>query len=141
MVDLPVSLKDDERKADDGKDVLQIFRGVNSPEIQPLGKEFTSRLTGFLESGDIKVDISQREGEKKKADSQGMTEADYGFSHPAASRPQRTVWIPRDTLGLSKDEVEGCRAAGVDAECRDAEMNEKGKVDVSGSPPDEVRQE
>ncbi|KAJ8482889.1 hypothetical protein ONZ45_g14798 [Pleurotus djamor] len=94
-----------------------------------------------VRDGDIKVDISQREGEKKKADSQGMTEADYGFSHPAASRPQRTVWIPRDTLGLSKDEVEGCRAAGVDAESRDAEMNEKGKVDVSGSPPDEVRQE
>lgn len=70
-----------------------------------------------------------------------MTEEDYGFAHPAASRPQRTVWLPRDTLGLAEEEERGCRDAGVDVSLADATMNEKGKVDISGSPPDLIKEE
>lgn len=61
--------------------------------------------------------------------------AKYGFAHPAASRPQRTVWIPTDELGLSQREVEETRKAGVDVSSRDTVMNHKGNVDVSGAPP------
>ncbi|RDB30694.1 Uncharacterized protein RSN1 [Hypsizygus marmoreus] len=60
----------------------------------------------------------------------------FGFAHPAASRPQRTVWLPRDTLGLAEEEEKGCRDAGVDVSTEGATMNEKGKVDISGAPPD-----
>ncbi|TFK34488.1 hypothetical protein BDQ12DRAFT_689686 [Crucibulum laeve] len=66
------------------------------------------------------------------------TEEDYGFAHPAASRPQRTVWIPTDELGLSADEKAACRAAGVDTSARNAVMDAKGKVDITGGPPDMV---
>ncbi|KDQ31952.1 hypothetical protein PLEOSDRAFT_1074367 [Pleurotus ostreatus PC15] len=90
---------------------------------------------------DIKADISKKERGMEKSDSRGLTEEDYGFSHPAATRPQRTIWIPQDTLGLGEEEVAGCRDAGVDADCTDAQMNEKGKVDISGSPPDQIKEE
>jgi calcium permeable stress-gated cation channel len=61
--------------------------------------------------------------------------AKYGFAHPAASRPQRTIWIPTDEMGLSQREVEETRRAGVDVSSRDALMNHKGNVDVAGAPP------
>ncbi|KAF9259050.1 DUF221-domain-containing protein [Marasmius fiardii PR-910] len=77
--------------------------------------------------------------------SQTSSEQAYGFAHPAASRPQPTIWIPRDATlgGMSEEEVRACEAEGVDALCGNgAVMNEKGKVDVllgpegEGGPPD-----
>ncbi|KAG5638302.1 hypothetical protein H0H81_000827 [Sphagnurus paluster] len=65
-----------------------------------------------------------------------QSEDDYGFAHPAVSRPQRTIWLPKDTLGLAEEEERGCRDAGLDVSIQDAEMNEKGHVDITGAPPD-----
>ncbi|KAJ3734584.1 hypothetical protein DFJ43DRAFT_1063453 [Lentinula guzmanii] len=67
-------------------------------------------------------------------------EDSYGFAHPAASRPQRTVWIPKDQLGLAVEEEKACRERGIDVSTKDAEMNEKGKVNLTGDgqPPDLV---
>ena len=65
-------------------------------------------------------------------------EASYGFLHPAASRPQRTVWIPRDVLGGYVVEERECREAGVRVGYERADMDEKGRVGVSGGPPDLV---
>ncbi|KAJ7185579.1 hypothetical protein C8R46DRAFT_1172224 [Mycena filopes] len=66
------------------------------------------------------------------------SEEEYGFAHPAASRPQRIVWFPRDRLGLAEEEERACMEVGVEASTKDAEMSEKGKVDISGAPPDLV---
>jgi hypothetical protein len=66
------------------------------------------------------------------------SEEEYGFAHPAASRPQRIVWFPRDRAGFSEEEVSACEKAGVHVSTKDAELNEKGKVDISGPPPDLV---
>ncbi|KIK55038.1 hypothetical protein GYMLUDRAFT_249051 [Collybiopsis luxurians FD-317 M1] len=69
-------------------------------------------------------------------------EEEYGFAHPAVSRPQRTVWIPKDQLGLAEEEERACLEKGIDVSTRDAEMNEKGKVELTGDgqPPDLVRE-
>jgi hypothetical protein len=61
---------------------------------------------------------------------------EFGFAHPAISRPPRTVWLPKDALGLSAEEEKGCREAGVNASVSNATMDEKGKVDITGAPPD-----
>jgi len=60
----------------------------------------------------------------------------YGFAHPAVSRPQRVVWIPKDTLGLTEEEVKGCKEAKVKVGFRNAKLDETGKVDIDGGPPD-----
>jgi hypothetical protein len=62
---------------------------------------------------------------------------DYGFAHPAASRPQRTVWMANDTLGLSAEEVAAIRERGIDVSTADAKMDAKGNVTIQGPPPDE----
>ncbi|THU93637.1 DUF221-domain-containing protein [Dendrothele bispora CBS 962.96] len=56
-------------------------------------------------------------------------EEEYGFAHPAASRPQRTIWIPKDQLGLGEEEERANLEMGIDA-----------SVDLSGEgqPPDLV---
>ncbi|OJA10645.1 hypothetical protein AZE42_04527 [Rhizopogon vesiculosus] len=61
---------------------------------------------------------------------------DYGFAHPAVSRPQRIVWIPDDSLGLGREEVQANKDAGVKATTQNARMDEGGKVDVTGPPVD-----
>ena len=69
-------------------------------------------------------------------------EQTYGFYHPAASRPQRTVWIPQDEFGVSRAELKGCTEMGVRASSANgyAEIVDrrkaKVKVDVKGGPPD-----
>ncbi|KXN81695.1 hypothetical protein AN958_03942, partial [Leucoagaricus sp. SymC.cos] len=74
--------------------------------------------------------------DKAKADNgdaaarQEAEETEFGFAHPAISRSQRIIWIPRDTLGLGQEELTGCEEMGVSATIEGAVMNEKGKVDV-----------
>ena len=60
----------------------------------------------------------------------------YGFAHPAVSRPQRIVWVPKDTLGLTEEEVRGCEEAKVRVSFVNANLDETGKVDIDGGPPD-----
>ncbi|TNY20875.1 hypothetical protein DMC30DRAFT_396414 [Rhodotorula diobovata] len=59
------------------------------------------------------------------------------FDHPATYQDYPTVWIPKDPAGLYRDELEGSQAAGVDVSAEGARMDEKAKVDIDRSPPDE----
>jgi hypothetical protein len=61
---------------------------------------------------------------------------DYGFAQPAACRPQRIIWIPDDSLGLGREEVQTNKESGVKATTQNAKMDEHGKVDVTGPPVD-----
>ncbi|KAH7922752.1 DUF221-domain-containing protein [Leucogyrophana mollusca] len=61
---------------------------------------------------------------------------DYGFAHPATSRPQRIVWIPNDDLGLGREEVAANRGAGVLASTEGATMDAKKQVSIDAPPPD-----
>lgn len=63
-------------------------------------------------------------------------EENYGFAHPAASRPQRTVWIPKDEFGLAEEEERACREMGVAVSDAHTTIDAKGNVDVTGGPPD-----
>jgi len=95
------------------------------------------------------VGYEEKKDEPKRPESTKLSERPvprandyYGFSHPAASRPQRTVWIPKDHLGLSEEEERACWDKGIDISTKDAEMNEKGEVELTGDsqPPDMVRE-
>jgi len=59
-----------------------------------------------------------------------------GFLHPAVARLPRTVWLPNDAHGLAQAEEKACREVGICASSDNATMDEKGKVHVSGRPPD-----
>ncbi|BGP48047.1 phosphate metabolism protein 7 [Rhodotorula kratochvilovae] len=59
------------------------------------------------------------------------------FDHPAIYKDYPTVWLPKDPQGLYRDELEGSQAAGVDVSAEGARMDDKGKVDIDRSPPNE----
>ncbi|KIM67290.1 hypothetical protein SCLCIDRAFT_1210323 [Scleroderma citrinum Foug A] len=78
-------------------------------------------------------------------------DVDYGFAHPALSRPQRVVWIPTDLdawasastgerhgarRGLGGAEVEANLALGILATNEGAMMDEKGNVEILAAPVD-----
>jgi hypothetical protein len=60
------------------------------------------------------------------------------FTHPVLRAPRPCVWIPRDDLGISDDEVRRTRAFSdhVDIENRGAAYDQKLKVVVDEPPPD-----
>jgi calcium permeable stress-gated cation channel len=117
-----------------------------SPSIaqQDVGEEaapLTGKSSMSIEEPDRELKPKDKAPASPDALAKAKTEDDYGFAHPATSRPQRTVWLPKDTLGLGAEEVRACRDAGVEASMKDAVMNEKGKVDISGVPPDVISEE
>jgi calcium permeable stress-gated cation channel len=83
------------------------------------------KSTNGKEVADDETDMKPRE------------QPDYGFAHPAVSRPQRTVWMAKDTLGLSAEEAAANKERGIHASILDAEMDAKGNVTIQGPPPDE----
>ncbi|KAL0068238.1 phosphate metabolism protein 7 [Marasmius tenuissimus] len=123
---------------------------VDTPDDIPLRARGRSTSGSHEEKlGKDREKEKQKEKEVPKA-SETSPEQAYGFAHPAASRPQRIVWIPRDVDaylgGMGEEEAKACRSEGVEAVCGSgALMNEKGKVDVllgpegEGGPPDLVR--
>ncbi|PFH49884.1 hypothetical protein AMATHDRAFT_75949 [Amanita thiersii Skay4041] len=93
-------------------------------------------LSAESEAGDA-PDTANAFATRQETEVEDPEEEAYGFAHPAVSRPQRTIWLPKDAFGLAQEEEKQCREAGVDASVGpDAVMNEKGKVDVSGMPPE-----
>lgn len=65
-------------------------------------------------------------------------EHDYRFPHPAAaSRPQRAVWIARDSLGLAAAEKKANRQRRGDVSSADAMVDGAGMIVIGGPPPDE----
>jgi hypothetical protein len=60
------------------------------------------------------------------------------FTHPVLRAPRPCVWIPRDDLGISDDEVRRTRAFSehVDIENKGATFDRKLKVVVNEPPPD-----
>lgn len=76
-------------------------------------------------------------GSREELAAADLEELDLGFAHPAISEAQRTIWLPNDALGLAEVEQRGCQEAGVDASVGpNATMDDNGKVDVTGSPPE-----
>ncbi|KAJ7266968.1 hypothetical protein B0H12DRAFT_1179433 [Mycena haematopus] len=111
-----------------------------APEVHEMTETTGARRTDTKRASSVHEN-EEYEGltERQKVGNRAArikSEEEYGFSHPAASRPQRIVWFPRDRLGIAEEEELGCREAGVDCSVKDADMNDKGKVDISGAPPD-----
>ena len=92
---------------------------------------------GSSDKGSSDYHFVSNSADSKSREQPESEEDAYGFAHPAVSRPQRTIWLPRDALGLAGEEERECKDAGVDASVGpDATMDEKGKVDVTGYPPE-----
>jgi hypothetical protein len=66
-------------------------------------------------------------------------EGPTNFSHPAAVEEQRIIWLPRDRLGLVHDLGRDLDSRGILHSTEGAEMDDKGHVNVTTAPPEEVQ--
>lgn len=57
------------------------------------------------------------------------------FNHPASVETQPIVWVASDELGLGRAEVDDMERRGIQASLEKAEMDEKGKIKITGPPP------
>lgn len=71
----------------------------------------------------------------KSVEAEGPTD----FSHPAAVEEQRIVWLPKDRLGLIDEITQDLAVWDVLHSTEGAEMDEKGHVNVSMAPPEDVQ--
>ncbi|KAF9477955.1 DUF221-domain-containing protein [Pholiota conissans] len=101
-----------------------------TPVDQEQVQEPSRSSEGEAEGDD---ELKTKDAADKEAES---LEESYGFAHPAASRSQRAVWIPRDALGLAEEQERECREKGVIVGDVHATMDLAGKVHVKGGPPD-----
>jgi hypothetical protein len=127
LIALPLSLQD---------------RTYTPPVFDPSGKSRVDSPAEAIDSPEQKrpsvssddLDLNKDAPEIPTAQEEEFES--YGFDHPAASRPQRIVWIPKDTLGLTEEEVKGCEEASVRVGFVNANLDEAGKVGIDGGPPD-----
>ncbi|CED82447.1 Uncharacterized conserved protein [Phaffia rhodozyma] len=74
---------------------------------------------------------------KSHEDHSAIHEREDAFTHPAVKTGQQIVWVPRDNLGLGEEAVKEMRRMKIKASHHDTTVSEKGKVDITGPPPDE----
>ena len=118
-------------------DVVPKEEDEDDDEKYPSSPNQKKRSSGSS-SADDEIKLAEQDLKKGGPDVAAQEEEfeSYGFAHPAVSRPQRIVWIPKDTLGLTEEEVKGCEEAKVRIGFRNAKLDETGKVDIDGGPPD-----
>lgn len=107
----------------------------------------TSRTRQSIDTGGVNITINTPRSRQHAQDSDGLepqsgnspgtlaSGAEHGFTHPAASLPQRTIWLPADQLGLHREEEAANHELGIDSRSTDAYMNAKGNVTVEAPPP------
>ena len=71
----------------------------------------------------------------KSVEDEGPTD----FSHPAAVEEQRIIWLPKDRLGLIDEIIQDLSVWDVSHSTDGAEMDDKGHVDVTMAPPEDVQ--
>lgn len=135
---LPLSLADKTYNASD------LNRTEEDLEHEPSGKSVsdprTSHDAAYAENGGL--DPTPVEGKPKDEEAEEDEELhDFtvdgpkDFDHPASVETQRIVWVPDDDLGLGKAEVGDMTTRGIEGSVEKAEMDEKGKVKITGPPP------
>ena len=135
---LPLSLAD---KTYDANNPIQSEDDISPGSSEkPLPDPRTSQDAANAEDGGIKpspVEAKPRDEDAEEDEElhDFNVEGPKDFNHPASVDTQRIIWIPDDELGLGRAEVEDMRKRGVEVSLEKAEMDEKGKIRITGPPP------
>lgn len=135
---LPLSLADKTYNASD------LNRTEEDLEHEPSGKSVSDPRTshdaayaenGGLEPTPVEGKPKDEEAEEDEELHDFTVDGPKDFDHPASVETQRIVWVPDDDLGLGKAEVGDMTTRGIEGSVEKAEMDEKGKVKITGPPP------
>ena len=118
------------------------YGNASSSNQQP--DEVTSPRPDDADDSDRALETSSftdesRSGSPSPSGRPKETEGPTDFSHPAAVEEQRIIWLPRDPLGLIHEIEQDLASQDILYSTEGAEMNDKGHVNVTLAPPEEVR--
>jgi len=108
---------------------------THAPQIPNEKREANPEIIEEQTAADLEAQGAASSDEEP--DMKPREQPDYGFAHPAASRPQQTIWMAKDTAGLYAEETAALRERGIDVSTADAAMDANGHVTIQGPPPDE----
>lgn len=142
---MPKSDESAEIGEEDGDD----FGGDPSPadekKHRPSETDDGTRGTGTKGIPEIEVDTSRIQHNQGPGPSMEYgtsvpvegkrNEGPTDFNHPASIEPQRIIWLPQDPLGVGDREAQRLQEGGVEASTENANMDNRGRVDISGHPP------
>lgn len=137
---LPLSLADKTYGANDLNQSEDDFGPKHEPSGKSTSEPRTSQDVATAENGGLKpVPVEGKPKDEEAEEDEELhdftTDGPKDFDHPASVETQRIVWIPDDELGLGKTEVEDMKRRNVKASLALAEMDEWGKIKISGPPP------
>ncbi|KAJ9093395.1 hypothetical protein QFC21_006425 [Naganishia friedmannii] len=109
--------------------------------ITPRDAESSMRPVQAVDFGgaeaSVPEDKAQLAANKESAGERNREDYDvFAFAHPASKEPQRVIWLPEDELGLAAAEIKDNMSIGIMSTSKDAVLNNKGKVEIFGPPPD-----
>lgn len=85
------------------------------------------------------VPVEAKPKDKEAEEDEDLNDFNTGgpkdFDHPASVETQRVIWVPNDQLGLGRAEVKDMNRRGIEGSLDKAEMDEKGKIKITGPPP------
>ncbi|KAF9653528.1 DUF221-domain-containing protein [Thelephora ganbajun] len=135
---LPLSLADKTYDANQPNQGEEDFEPEPSAESAPGPR--TSQDAGRLESGGVtSIPVEAKPKDKEAEEDEELhdfnIEGPKDFNHPASVETQRIIWVPDDELGIGRVEVEDMKRRGVQASLDKVEMDEMGKIKITGPPP------
>jgi len=136
---LPLSLADKTYDANNQnqseEDLSPESSGKPLPPDPRTSQDAANVEDGGVKSSPIEAKPKDEDAEEDEELHDFTIEGPNDFNHPASFETQRIIWIPDDELGLGKAELEDMRNRGVEASLEKAEMDEKGKIRITGPPP------
>lgn len=99
------------------------------------GQDAASAEHGGIMPTPVEAEPKDEEAEEDEELHDFDVEGPKDFNHPASVETQRIVWVPDDQLGLGRAEVDDMRKRGIEGSLEHAEMDEAGKIRITGPPP------
>ncbi|KAJ9102196.1 hypothetical protein QFC20_005025 [Naganishia adeliensis] len=110
-----------------------------SGEDDTAGPPSTQRPVQAIDHAEANETNDDAQDSATKENAAERNREDYdadAFAHPASKEPQRIIWLPEDELGLAVAEVQDNQSIGILSTTKDAVLDNKGKVEIYGPPPD-----
>lgn len=116
---------------------LDFCIGYKSDDPLRIHSKFNTVEAPTDEKGDIyNLEVENGATTSRSAGVVHRERHDCGYRHPALEMPPQIVWMAKDCLGLSDEEIAVLKERGINASTAGAEMDEMGNVCVLEAPPD-----
>lgn len=123
-----------EQSGDEEEDIVPESTAKSTSDSRAV-RENASAEHGGIAPTTVEAKPKDEEAEEDEELHDFNIDGPKDFDHPASVEAQRIIWVPDDELGLGRAEVEDMKKRNIEGSLEMAEMDQKGKVKITGPPP------